>query len=122
METRYYYIRLAAYDDKAEKEGIATWHLCSKARAEKRQKAAFGTESFSNFVVSLTETAETKPKEGFVTIRELELENRDFESAISVTLNKEWLFGGEDKEYRAQIALDIFEHAADCRLAWALRQ
>ena len=58
METRYYYIRLAAYDDKAGKEGIATWIPCSKARAEKRQKAAFDTESFSNFVVSLTETAE----------------------------------------------------------------
>ena len=122
METRFYYIRLHPWDMKADKEGIATWHPCTKARAEKRQKAAFDTESFSNFVVSLTETFETEPKEGFVTIRELELENGDFESALSITLIKEWLFGDEDKEYRAQIALDIFERAADCRVAWSLRQ
>ncbi len=120
METRYYYIRLAPWNEAADKEGIATWIPCSKERAERRQKAAFDTESFSNFVVSLTETDETKPKEGFVIIHELEI--ADYENAITLTLSKEWLFGGEEKEYRAQIALDIFERAADCRLAWSLRQ
>ena len=52
METEYFYLRLP--DDKP-----ASWIPCSKARAERRLKAAMETEEFYNFVVSITETENT---------------------------------------------------------------
>jgi len=60
------------------------------------------------------------PDKGTVIIRELETE--DWESALTITLEKSLLFGGEDTEYRAQIALDIWHSAADCHLGWHMRQ
>ena len=114
METRYYYRRIP------EPPKRQSWNPCSKARAEKRQAARGQTEAFFEFVVTLTETYPEIPDKGFVIIREFETE--DFETAVSITLAKSLIFGGEEKEYRAGIALDIYENAAGTALAWAMRQ
>ena len=98
-----------------------------RARAERRRWGPARIEqrlrllelSEKHIEAALSETFPDIPDKGLVIIRELDFAA---ESALSITLNKEWLFGGEEKEYRAQIALDIFERAADCRVAWALRQ
>ena len=110
METRYYYRRVP--ENKR-----ASWKLCTKARAEKRQKAAAGQEAFYNLIVSLTETFPEEARNGNVIIREIETE-----SLITITLEKSLIFGGEDTEYRAQIALNIFEEAYFTAFDWAMRQ
>ena len=113
METRYYYRRIP--EDK-----FATWQLCTKPRAEKRQVAAFGQEAFYNLVISLTETYPEIPDKGFVLIREIE--TKDYENSVTITLTKKLIFGGEDKEYRARIALDIFSEAYFTAFDYATRQ
>ena len=113
METRYYYIRLAAWDEAADKEGVCSWIPCSKERALKRFKAACETESFNNYVVTVTET-ETE-----ITIQDIEI-NGLFLARL--TLCKGYLFGGEGKEEGAQEALRIFEDIVDTCVSIATAQ
>lgn len=133
METRYYYIRWSevtkAYrppGTPVEKERRPFWFLCTKARAEKRQLARGQVEAFESFVVSLTETETEIPDKGTVIICEMEgvwgEPGEKFVPPLTITLEKDQLFGGEDKEYRAQIALDIWHSAAACHLGWHMRQ
>lgn len=113
MKTRYYYIRLAEYDFAAGKEGVSSWIPCSKERALKRFKAACETEAFNNYVVAVTET------EDHITIRDIETEIPGF---AVLTLRKELIFGGEEKEARAQAALKIFEEILDTCVSMATAQ
>ena len=122
METRYYFIRWVwrnkAYrppGEPEEKELRPSWCLSTKKRAEMRQAARGQVEAFESFVVSLTETESDVPDKGTVVIRELETENWGT-SMLTLTLDKGLLFGGEDEEYRDQIALDIWHSAAGCHL------
>ena len=103
MEIQYYYLRLTEYDNAAGKEGVCSWIPCSKERALKRFKVACETESFNNYVITVTET-ETE-----ITIQDIEI-NGFFLARL--TLCKGFLFGGEEKEERTQAALKIFEDCA----------
>lgn len=116
MATEYYYIRLAAWDEKADKEGVSSWIPCSKARALKRFKAARETESFNNYVVTVTET-ETE-----ITIRDIETRGERGERFAELTLNKEYIFGSPTKAERAQAVLRIFEEILDTCVSMATAQ
>ena len=113
MEIQYYYLRLAEYDFAAGKEGQSSWIPCSKERALKRFEAACETESFNNYVVTVSET-ETE-----ITIQDIEI-NGLFLARL--TLCKGYVFGGEGKEERAQAALKIFEDIADTCVSIATAQ
>ncbi len=107
MKTEYFYLRYP-------KISRPRWIPCTKERAERRLTAAMGNESFYNFVASVTETEDS------MLVRDIQTE--DFPGLVSVTLKKEFLYGAEDKAYRAQIALDIFHSAIDCFQNYAMRQ
>ena len=106
METRYYYIRLAAYDDKAGKAGIATWHLCTKARAEKRAKAAIETEEFYNFVVSV------KASNATIQVTDFLWDIRNGTGCAILTVNRNYV-ESDTLENTIRFALQAFETVAD---------
>lgn len=115
METQYYYIRLAAYDDKAGKEGIATWHPCTKARAEKRAKAAIDTESFYNHVVTV------KVSEFTIQIMDFLWDIREGTGCAIVTVNRYYV-QSEPLENTIRFALGAYEKTADTIISIATAQ
>ncbi len=106
MKTRYYYIRLASYDNKAEKEGVATWHPCTKARAEKRSRAACDTENFWHHVVSV------KVSPAAIQITDFLWDIRDGVGCAILTVNRNYV-GSDTLENTIRFALHAYEKAAD---------
>ncbi len=101
METRYYYLRLP--DDKP-----ASWIPCSKARAERRLKAAIETEEFYNYVVSI------KVTKAAIQIKDLLWDIREGTGVGILTVNRHYV-ESDTVENTVAFALEAF-HEAACRI------
>lgn len=126
METepiiQYYYNRWSEYPTKVYcppgetqgPENRISWHKCSWERGLKRYRAACETDSFYHYVALVT------GNEKAITVREAFVGKNDdgdgddpWQGFITLTLNKEGIFGDASEDFQNQFVLSIFANAME---------